>query len=254
MEVHHHPQVEKKNFKEYFLEFLMIFLAVTMGFFAESLREVITDHERANEYIENMIMSVASDTIELKKTIQFTDRQNHGIDTFLTLKSKDIRNVYNKNQFYFYVFNYLLGERLFKPNDAAIEQMKSSGAFRLIRNQAVVDSIFKYESINKRILLQEDDNVLFYKQLAGNFVKLLDLSEAGLVNFTVKDSAGNHLIEADHPLTAITNDPLLLKEAYNNASALKIANSFYINHLTIQLSYARRFIQYLKNEYHLKQD
>ena len=32
MEVHHHPQVEKKNFREYFLEFLMIFLAVTMGF------------------------------------------------------------------------------------------------------------------------------------------------------------------------------------------------------------------------------
>ena len=29
MEVHHHPKVEKKNFKEYFLEFIMIFLAVT---------------------------------------------------------------------------------------------------------------------------------------------------------------------------------------------------------------------------------
>ncbi len=25
MEVHHHPKVEKKNFKEYFLEFVMIF-------------------------------------------------------------------------------------------------------------------------------------------------------------------------------------------------------------------------------------
>jgi hypothetical protein len=27
MEVHHHPKVEKKNFKEYFLECLMIFLS-----------------------------------------------------------------------------------------------------------------------------------------------------------------------------------------------------------------------------------
>jgi len=27
MEVHHHPQAEKKNFKEYCLEFFMIFLA-----------------------------------------------------------------------------------------------------------------------------------------------------------------------------------------------------------------------------------
>jgi hypothetical protein len=39
MEVHHHPHVEKKSFKEYLLEGLMIFLAVTMGFFAENIRE-----------------------------------------------------------------------------------------------------------------------------------------------------------------------------------------------------------------------
>src|SRR6516162_8745575 len=49
MEVHHHPKVEKKNFKEYFLEFLMIFLAVTMGFFAENIREKITDNNKEKE-------------------------------------------------------------------------------------------------------------------------------------------------------------------------------------------------------------
>jgi hypothetical protein len=37
MEVHHHPHVEKKSFKEYLLEGLMIFVAVTMGFFAETI-------------------------------------------------------------------------------------------------------------------------------------------------------------------------------------------------------------------------
>jgi hypothetical protein len=39
MEVHHHPDLhhKPKPWKEYFLEFLMIFLAVTMGF----LRKVI---------------------------------------------------------------------------------------------------------------------------------------------------------------------------------------------------------------------
>jgi hypothetical protein len=43
MEVHHHPHVEKKNFKEYFLEFLMIFLAVTMAFIGENMRELLCD-------------------------------------------------------------------------------------------------------------------------------------------------------------------------------------------------------------------
>jgi hypothetical protein len=37
MDVHHHPDLhhKKKNFKEYFLAFIMIFLAVTIGFIAE---------------------------------------------------------------------------------------------------------------------------------------------------------------------------------------------------------------------------
>ncbi len=52
MEVHHHPHVEKKNFKEYFLEFLMIFLAVTLGFFAENLREHFERKKNAKEYLE----------------------------------------------------------------------------------------------------------------------------------------------------------------------------------------------------------
>jgi len=48
MEVHHHPKVEKKNFKEYFLEGLMIFLAVTLGFFAETMRETIVENNGSN--------------------------------------------------------------------------------------------------------------------------------------------------------------------------------------------------------------
>jgi hypothetical protein len=48
MEVHHHPDLHhrRKKFKEYLLEFVMIFLAVTMGFIAENVREGIGDGKR----------------------------------------------------------------------------------------------------------------------------------------------------------------------------------------------------------------
>ena len=54
MEVHHHPDLHRKskNFREYFLEFLMIFLAVTMGFIAENIREHFTDKNNTKEYLE----------------------------------------------------------------------------------------------------------------------------------------------------------------------------------------------------------
>ena len=67
MEIQHHTNVEKKNFKEYLLEGLMIFLGVTMGFIAESLREHINDGTRANEFAVSMSTDLQEVTVSLSK-------------------------------------------------------------------------------------------------------------------------------------------------------------------------------------------
>ena len=69
MEVHHHPHPGKKRFKEYFLEFLMIFLAVTLGFFAESLREHLTDKRIEREYIVSFVEDLKQDTASFNRVI-----------------------------------------------------------------------------------------------------------------------------------------------------------------------------------------
>ena len=73
MEVHHHPHVEKKSFKEYFLEFLMIFLAVTMGFFAENIREKINDNEQGKQYIRSLVEDLEADTMRMGDIIRFDE-------------------------------------------------------------------------------------------------------------------------------------------------------------------------------------
>src|ERR1700675_129997 len=64
MEVHKHPHdvMHKKKWTEYFLEFIMIFLAVTLGFFAESYRENLKDRTKENEFITSIIKDLQSDT------------------------------------------------------------------------------------------------------------------------------------------------------------------------------------------------
>jgi hypothetical protein len=54
MEVHHHPDLhhKRKHFREYVLEFFMIFLAVTMGFFAESIREHYVELRNTRQYLQ----------------------------------------------------------------------------------------------------------------------------------------------------------------------------------------------------------
>jgi hypothetical protein len=71
MEVHHHPDMhhKRKKLKESFLEFLMIFLAVTMGFFAESYREHLLDNRNEREIISALFTDIKKDTANLNTII-----------------------------------------------------------------------------------------------------------------------------------------------------------------------------------------
>jgi hypothetical protein len=71
MEVHHHPGLHHKSkpWKECLLEGLMIFIAVTMGVFAESLKEHFGDKEKERQNIENVLRCLKTDTASLNRII-----------------------------------------------------------------------------------------------------------------------------------------------------------------------------------------
>ena len=87
MEVHHHPHVERKGFKEYFLEFLMIFVAVTMGFIAESTRENIANRVKEKHYIKSIITDLKKDTANINTMVTGNGNLIMGLDTLLDLLS-----------------------------------------------------------------------------------------------------------------------------------------------------------------------
>ena len=55
MEVHHHAHTPRKKWTHYFWEFLMLFLAVTLGFFVENQREHYIEHQREKQFISSLI-------------------------------------------------------------------------------------------------------------------------------------------------------------------------------------------------------
>src|SRR5450631_2478428 len=63
MEVHHHSHSshEKKNWKSYAWEFLMLFLAVFCGFLAEYFLEHRIEKEKGKQYVQSMIEDMKSD-------------------------------------------------------------------------------------------------------------------------------------------------------------------------------------------------
>src|SRR5579862_1202145 len=141
MEVHHHPDLhqKKKKFKEYFLEFLMIFLAVTLGFFAEQIRESFSDRSREKEYMKLMVEDLRSDTVLLSSNIRLRQQRNKMIDSLIFLLTSPFIKE-NGNSIYFFARSISPPMNLF-PNDRTIQQLKSSGSLRLIRDLKVSDGI-----------------------------------------------------------------------------------------------------------------
>ena len=55
MEVHHQSHTARKKWTHYFWEFLMLFLAVTLGFFVENQREHFVKHRRERQYVRSFL-------------------------------------------------------------------------------------------------------------------------------------------------------------------------------------------------------
>ena len=86
MEVHHHGHVhEKKKWKEYFFQFLMLFLAVTAGFFMENQREHYVERQRAKEFATSLYDEIVNDTTRLKNIQEDFTNNSFYLDTLLIL-------------------------------------------------------------------------------------------------------------------------------------------------------------------------
>jgi len=70
MEVHQHAHHGgKKNWRSYFWEFLMLFLAVFCGFLAEYKLEHIVEHQKGIQYIHSLEVDIQVDTAKLSALI-----------------------------------------------------------------------------------------------------------------------------------------------------------------------------------------
>lgn len=83
MEVHHHSHTERKKWKHYLFEFLMLFLAVFAGFLAENQREHYIEHRREKTYIRSIAEDLGQDINQLDSIIRTRKRLDKIMDSNL---------------------------------------------------------------------------------------------------------------------------------------------------------------------------
>ena len=177
MEVHHHPHVGQKKFKEYFLEGLMIFLAVTMGFFAEQYREYVVDRSKEKEIIHSLIKDLEQDknTFSRLKKSQKENVLLPADSVKILLSHPNLTS--NDNSLYVNCRMYIRYASFYTYiSTKTITQLRNINGFNLIENESVVDSIDAYYSYIDKIRDLEN-NFFQQKQAFRNLLPLFLKSE-----------------------------------------------------------------------------
>lgn len=175
MEVHHHSQHKAKKFKEHFIEFLMLFLAVTLGFIAENLRDQYVEQERSEELLHQLKKDVINN-MHLMDSVTQRDK------TLILDIDKGYRYLISSDKLQLdslYQFLHPNIYRFLSKNDT-YEQMKSSGSLRYIKDAKLLEKILVYSNdcmaAEARSTSQESD---FVKSEYNNMLnKWMPVSEA----------------------------------------------------------------------------
>ncbi len=247
MEVHHHPHVGKKNIKEYLLEGLMIFLAVSMGFIAENIREHIADGEKEMQYMKSLVEDLVVDKAVLIRQLAMYEQRFVKYDSLTDILNEPI--VKERNNTYYYLGRLATKDEVFPNNTRTFEQLKSTGAFRAIKNSKVVNSILEYYAIVPGIRQFEEIEI----QETNEFRKLAVQVFNGTVfnQITNTANAQNVLRPVNFPALK-TTDTKVLSELSTWMHYIKNTRFGIYQNKKELLKKGEALSKLIQNEYHLE--
>lgn len=220
MEVHHpHHHSSKRSFKEYAGEFLMIFLAVTLGFFAENIREHFAEKERAHQYLEDLVSDLKQDTAKLSASIAFKLRKQQQVDSLVHLIVRSDRDTYSR-EIYYYARMLSIREP-FYATEGTLKQMENDGGFRILHNKEIIEKINHYIAAKDKIvqIQQMEDNISVQMRTASSKVFDARVFEE-MLNPETNASFRYYIRPPEQPVAFATNDVKVLNEYANWAVSI----------------------------------
>src|ERR1700743_3294479 len=260
MEVHHHPDLhhKEKPWKEYLLEYLMIFLAVMTGFFAESYREHISERSKEHEYAVNIKKDLVNDTLNLNIWLPSLYTRVGESDSLITYLETP-GPVKNGSDMYF-LARVATRNSIFEPNDNTILEMKSSGNLRLIRNREIVNNLMDFErsiaQYTNLLDIEGKENVLSYPLLGELFDATVFNKMVRIQNKMLTEK--EYAIGSTNNMTRPPGNPQLLSHDKTKINLLiyylhQRKSSFMgeMRRLTVQKQLVEKLIEQINKEYKL---
>jgi hypothetical protein len=264
MEVHHHPHVEKKNFKEYFLEFLMIFLAVTLGFFAENIRENISEKSQAKELAKSLFKEIYSDSINIHQKVLGRLEKEDYIKYFVQyVRDSDLVNL-SPNFYPAFTSTFISTLTIvFQPKDGILKQLTNSGALRYFKSNKLQEEIGNISVDIANLTKGNDEEETFRESKMRAFlIAHYDYKWFEAFAATAQQKLNNSYIEAwfkKLDLTTIKKPEIINSVEFNRQEAANIASEYLVIirgfRLILYNQYVKsnhQLLETLRSEYNIK--
>ncbi len=245
MESHQiHSHAQEKHFKHYLFEFFMLFLAVTLGFFVENIREHLVENSREKDYIHSIAEDIKQDISQLDTIISQRKNKDHQIDSLLYLLNYSDVNAHG-NDIYFYA-RWVPRTYRFYQNDRTVQQL-NSGNWRLIRNSKVTDALLSYHNLVRSLSVyieQREESLILI--MYPTMDKLFDsrVFQKMLNGLSFDRPEGNPML--------LIRDHDIINEYCNQIHFIQNANYYFIHNSTLLVNNARKTLTILQNEYNLE--
>jgi hypothetical protein len=246
MEVHAHSQNHgKKTWKQYFWEFLMLFLAVFCGFLAENLREHEVDRAREKQYIHSIAEDLHSDIYMLDSII--STRKNMDKMMYSLLYIMNYTDPKQHGNEIYYLTRWIPRTFRFYTNDRTLSQLKNAGNWRLIKNKNVSETLATYDNLVRTL-------TVYIEQREESLVLILYQSINKLFDNKVFESMvdGMNFTRPQNNPQLLSYDKNTLNEFCNQVHFRKNSNLYFINVAGKLLTAAKKNLALIETEYHLK--
>lgn len=175
MEVHH-PHHPPKSLKDYFSEFIVIFVALTLGFIVENEREHYMEGLREKELAQSLLKDLAADSIDFKEFQQIRLKERASVNSAIKIiESKGLRP--DDPTLYYHFISGVFIWRHPEFRQANLDQIISSGSLRYFKNDTLAKAISDLKMQLKRIEYRQDrEKEYFYANIQPWVVNHLNLA------------------------------------------------------------------------------
>jgi len=164
MEVHH-PHHPPKTLKDYLSEFIVIFVALTLGFIVENQLEHYIEGLREKELAIALLKDLEADSTDFKRFMVLRTNERKSINEAINIiESRGITTT--DSSLYYHFINGVFVWRHPEFRNANIDQIISSGSLRYFKNDSLIQSISALKMELKKVEFRQDrEKEYFYSNI-----------------------------------------------------------------------------------------